>query len=163
MTCHLVKPLDEFNVLRRSADGRQPRCRECCKAWYQAHRETHKKNTWRRRKDLYAIHHERLLQHFEDHPCVDCGEADVRVLEFDHRDGAEKVSSIADLLRVGRSWSVIAAEIAKCDVRWANCHRRRTAAQFPSWRHRAWLLDVPPPEVTPEERLLRLLLPSAAR
>jgi hypothetical protein len=30
-------------------------------------------------------------------------------------------------------------EIDKCDVRCANCHRRRTAADFGWWRHMAQL------------------------
>jgi hypothetical protein len=58
------------------------------------------------------------------HPCVDCGEADPIVLEFDHREPSEKSFSLSDARRL--SLSKIAAEIAKCDVRCANCHRRRT-------------------------------------
>ena len=35
------------------------------------------------------------------------------------------------------SWERVEAEIAKCSVRCANCHRRRTAEQFGYWRHGA--------------------------
>ena len=58
--------------------------------------------------------------------CVDCGESDFRVLEFDHVKG-EKVASIAQM--VGRHFSLeaIKAEIDKCEVRCANCHRKVTA------------------------------------
>jgi hypothetical protein len=63
------------------------------------------------------------------HPCVDCGESDPVVLEFDHRDPAAKSFSIGDALGKTWQWEKIAAEIAKCDVRCANCHRRRTARQ----------------------------------
>jgi hypothetical protein len=62
------------------------------------------------------------------HPCVDCGESDPLVLEFDHRSG--KRAAISDLMRNHASWQVISAEIAKCDVRCANCHKRRTAQIF---------------------------------
>jgi hypothetical protein len=83
------------------------------------------------RADLKAS----LAAYFAEHPCVDCGEQDIRCLEFDHRDRSTKTASIAFLLRAAVSWEVIRAEIEKCDVRCANCHSRRTAAQVNSWRH----------------------------
>jgi hypothetical protein len=53
------------------------------------------------------------------HPCVDCGEADPVVLDFDHIDPATKSREVAWFIRrrdlVGR-----AAEIEKCEVRCAN-------------------------------------------
>lgn len=61
--------------------------------------------------------------------CVDCGESDPLVLEFDHRDGVKKELEIATM--VGRRrWPKIDAEVATCDIRCANCHCRRTAQQF---------------------------------
>jgi hypothetical protein len=68
---------------------------------------------------------QRLYAYLSEHPCVDCGETDVRVLEFDHvRDN--KSANIAGLLNNAVSWSTIEKEIAKCDVRCANCHRIKT-------------------------------------
>jgi hypothetical protein len=58
------------------------------------------------------------------HPCVDCGESDPVVLDFDHRDPAEKSFAISSARNT--SMRQLIAEIAKCDVRCANCHRRRT-------------------------------------
>ncbi len=46
------------------------------------------------------------------------------VLEFDHlRDKAFAIGASLPY----RNWEAILAEIAKCDVVCANCHRRRTA------------------------------------
>ena len=56
---------------------------------------------------------------------MDCGEADPIVLEFDHR--GDKRAQIVDLIGDHASWPDVFAEIQKCDVRCANCHRRRTA------------------------------------
>ncbi len=59
------------------------------------------------------------------------------MLGFDHRDALEKVSSITDLTRGGAwKWQRVWDEMMKCDVRCANCHRRRTAAQH---EHYSWL------------------------
>ena len=38
------------------------------------------------------------------------------------------------LARGGLSWDVVEAEIGKCEVRCANCHRRRTAVQLGAYR-----------------------------
>lgn len=75
-----------------------------------------------------------MADYFSSHPCVDCGQDDIRCLEFDHRDAGEKLADVATLLRSRVAWSRIEAEIAKCDVRCANCHRRATALRGGSWR-----------------------------
>ena len=151
-----MKPLDDFNVMRRSPDGRQPRCRDCCRAWYLTHAEQHKLNTARRKQQVYAENQRRLHEYFAEHPCVDCGEDDLRVLEFDHRDEGDKTADVSVLLGEGHSWRRILTEIAKCDVRCSNCHRRRTSEQFDTWRAKAWRRDRDSVAVSPSERLARL-------
>ena len=59
------------------------------------------------------------------HPCVDCGETDRDVLDFDHVRGV-KLFGIATAARRGYSMEVLIAEVAKCEVRCANCHRNVT-------------------------------------
>jgi hypothetical protein len=57
--------------------------------------------------------------------CIDCGYTEnVAALDFDHREGEVKVFTIGK--NASRPWKAILAEIAKCDVRCANCHRVRT-------------------------------------
>jgi hypothetical protein len=66
-----------------------------------------------------------LIEYFETHPCVDRGEIDPIVLEFDHvQDKAFTTGSWRPRTR----WSRILEEIKKCEVVCANCHRRRAAA-----------------------------------
>jgi hypothetical protein len=73
---------------------------------------------------------QRLCEYLLAHPCVDCGEADPIVLEFDHVDRATKLQTVGFLAGRGYPWTTVEVELTKCDVRCANCHRRRTAAQF---------------------------------
>jgi hypothetical protein len=57
--------------------------------------------------------------------CVDCGyNSHPAALDFDHRPGVQKLFTISQSFR---SWELVEAEIAKCDVRCANCHRIVTA------------------------------------
>lgn len=53
--------------------------------------------------------------------CRDCGLKDHRVIEFHHRDPAEKDMEIS--LMMSQAWERIEKEIAKCDALCANCHR----------------------------------------
>lgn len=58
--------------------------------------------------------------------CVDCGEKDLRVLDFDHVRGV-KIDHIGRMVSGYCSVSTLYAEIDKCEVRCANCHRRITS------------------------------------
>lgn len=59
------------------------------------------------------------------HPCVDCGEDDPVVLDFDHVRG-QKYKDVSRLVARAARLYVISREIEKCEVRCANCHRRAT-------------------------------------
>jgi len=62
--------------------------------------------------------------------CSDCGySAHSVALDFDHLPQFDKRDGIARLILKTQNWEVIAAEIAKCEVVCANCHRVRTAAR----------------------------------
>jgi hypothetical protein len=66
-----------------------------------------------------------IFDYLNVHPCVDCGESDPVVLEFDHVKG-KKLTTISQMIS-GWSLDKIESEIKKCEVRCANCHRRITA------------------------------------
>lgn len=98
-------------------------------------REWYAKNKSRIRKDKNENtrlrrkrNTEFVFNYLKTHPCVDCGENDPIVLEFDHQHS--KSRSLSDMKRQSYSIEAIIAEIEKCEVRCANCHRRRTAKQF---------------------------------
>jgi hypothetical protein len=133
-TCGEEKPLDQFNRLTRSKDGRQYNCRACNAAYHYENWDRHMDQIRSRKKRMIADAQRRLLEYLSTHPCVDCGQSDVEVLEFDHQ--RDKTHNVSYLVRSGHSWSRIAEEIDKCEVRCANCHRRRTARQQGSYRVR---------------------------
>ena len=81
----------------------------------------------RARLKIYRARNRRLVEcYLETHPCIDCGLFDPLVMEFDHVTGT-KVNDVRTLVREAAAMHVLEAEIAKCVVRCANCHRRRTA------------------------------------
>lgn len=137
--CYETKPLEDFNVWVRGTDGRQPRCRECSKAQYQLNKAKYVAAAGERSRRVLDDYRGRIGRYLLDHPCVDCGEVDVRVLEFDHRPGQPKTENIATLVRKRVAWTSILSEIEKCDVRCVNCHRRKTSERGADWRQRWWL------------------------
>lgn len=125
---------DNFNIKKRTKDGFQSSCKACVKIFHIEH--------YQKRKQYYldkaAKHNEnyrvRGLQYMVDYlkqnPCIDCGETDPIVLEFDHRGNKScDVSTLSE-----RSLESIQKEIDKCDVRCANCHRKKTAIQLGWYR-----------------------------
>lgn len=132
--CGVQKDLGEFSFRNRAKGTRNHTCRPCFTAYRREHYLTNRDayvarnvGNARQRRRLWK---ERLWGYLAEHPCVECGEADPLVLEFDHREPAAKRADIYSLIHRCYAWETILAEIAKCDVRCANCHRRRTAEQF---------------------------------
>jgi hypothetical protein len=140
--CNEVKPLEAFTVWSRSKDGHTARCRACVNAANKRrymNRSQHYREKLRgfnkRLKDEKA---EKVFNYLLNHPCIDCGESDPVVLEFDHRDHTTKRCAVAQMIERRYSWRTIEVEIEKCDVRCANCHRRKTSREF---GHRRSLLQ----------------------
>jgi len=142
--CEKVKAEKDFY---RRLNGTCPKCKQCS---LEIRKETYRKNfkkakkktrTWYWNNRAYAIKREseyRMMRikisrdfvntYLSEHPCVDCGMTDIRVLEFDHVRGV-KVDCVAYFVARGKSPEKILEEINKCEVRCANCHRIRHYAK----------------------------------
>ena len=72
-----------------------------------------------------------IYQYLLQHPCVDCGEKDIIVLELDHVNG-NKSFGISD--RMTSKWTTLEKEVNKCEVVCSNCHKRRTARKQGWWK-----------------------------
>jgi hypothetical protein len=64
--------------------------------------------------------------------CADCGQREIVALDFDHI--GTKRAAVTNLAWSGASLKRVIAEIAQCQVRCANCHRRRTFSTRGSYR-----------------------------
>jgi hypothetical protein len=56
--------------------------------------------------------------------CCRCGESDPACLDFHHRDDTEKEMNISEMITHGFSKAKLRAEMQKCVILCANCHRK---------------------------------------
>jgi hypothetical protein len=92
---------------------------------------------YKNREDLYKAQkkhrvkiRKQVLTYLLSKECADCGEKDPIVLEFDHVDPQNKFKQISTMLSGHYAWKSVLAEIQKCEIRCANCHRRKSYLQF---------------------------------
>lgn len=123
--CGEEKPISEFGE-RAGRKARRSYCKACAVAYRKQHyadnaekyRVAAKRRRARIRKQVRAI---------KAVPCADCGKSyPYYVMDFDHRDGEEKIAEVGTLLRKDVAEKILMEEIAKCDVVCSNCHRKRT-------------------------------------
>ncbi len=135
-TCGEFKDESEYNFRNKLLGKRWGTCRTCQNKqqakWYDKNKETHKENVYARKIDKKEEARDFIWQYLSTHSCVDCGEGDPLVLEFDHR--GNKKYEVSSLVSDGYPLSTIQREIAKCDVVCRNCHVRRTHKQQNTWR-----------------------------
>jgi hypothetical protein len=112
--CGEHKLNENFNKNLTMEDDKSTICRNC---------------TATKRKQAVSRNRHFVWGYLLASPCIDCGEPDRIVLQFDHRDGVTKKGNLSDMVNKALSIQTLTDEIAKCDVRCANCHHRRTAKQ----------------------------------
>ena len=131
--CNEPKLLIGFYKDSHMRDGRRNACKFCTSAAKKIKYNTDEKYRSRMQattrvyqKALRKKFQIKILKLLVKSGCVDCGEKDPIVLEFDHVKG-KKISGVGEMVRTKTNWKIIKSEIDKCLVRCANCHRRKTA------------------------------------
>ena len=71
----------------------------------------------------------KMFEYLSTKKCIDCGEKDPVVLEFDHINPENKFRDVSRMMSGHCSWESLLKEIEKCEIRCANCHRRKTYTQ----------------------------------
>ncbi|MEK6226201.1 MAG: hypothetical protein AABM40_07875 [Chloroflexota bacterium] len=155
-----MKPLEAFPPVQRGEAKVQTWCRQCFaaygKEYYRKNREAQKTRLLRNTEVRRADNRQRAIGYLRSHPCVDCGETDIVVLQFDHV--RDKKRDLARMINGGWTWAAIEREIAKCEVRCANCHRVKTAL-----RHSERRPVRKPDSPRPEQLRIRDALPRVCR
>lgn len=129
--CGIEKEEAEFYQREGKSNNR---CKVCHKEYRDKHYADNKDKYVEKARRNEAIYRERnkvyIFAFLKDNPCVDCGETDMRCLQFDHNDPELKSFNVAEATTRGISLAVLEEEVAKCTVRCANCHAKKTAEQF---------------------------------
>jgi hypothetical protein len=128
--CQTPKELSKFRKRKNSIDGYSGICKVCSSDYQKEHYQKNKQIY----KDKSSVWRNSERDKFNDYlntlSCIDCGESDPIVLEFDHQvDKKFNISRGAGTM----SFDKLMNEISKCEVVCANCHRKRTAKTF-GWR-----------------------------
>lgn len=130
--CGRLLPLMDFQIRSVEKGTFRNRCVDCRREYDRAYyaRNSEKYKEYRRRNQpIYQAKRRALLmEYLNSKACVDCGTTDPVVLELDHVYG-QKDFNIGDKV-CAYAWKRVLRELDKCEVRCANCHRRKTARDF---------------------------------
>jgi len=107
----------------------KPEYRDRSLMWQRARRERlgASQDLKRARARLTAVVHE-----WKAAGCVDCGYADVRAIDPDHKELGTKDITVSRMVQLCASVARIKDELALCEPRCARCHRARTQRQLPA-------------------------------
>jgi hypothetical protein len=110
MRCTKCGIMRELSVFRIQRGKHQQSCKKCYLEYGRRHYQNNKQyyvDKAKRHNDVLWEKTRRLVwNYFKEHPCVDCGNSDPRVLEFDPVRG-EKQYNISDLKSLHFRWETI--------------------------------------------------------
>jgi len=137
--CNRYKGRHLFNRNSARPDKLQTQCRSCQKkSSYDHYTDNHKvmiKQTKIAKSKRRAVLQAYIAEYKSENPCVDCGNADIRGLDFDHVRG-RKSFDISLGIQEGISLIKLQKEIGKCVVRCAYCHKIRTSKKNKDYLHK---------------------------
>ena len=137
LKCNQVKEFSDFRKKTRNSDGLDRWCRDCMKIddkrIYESKLLENRIKNYDRKKKQREKKYEFVIDFLKKNPCIDCGESNPIVLEFDHKQN--KNMNISELIK-DSSLEKLINEIEKCEVRCANCHRKRTAKDLNFYKFR---------------------------
>lgn len=126
--CTKEKSLEDFNFKNKTKGIKQAQCKECQSIYFKKHYSKNVEKYCKRARTSNPAAKKRnrefIISYLLEHSCVDCEETDIVVLDFDHVIG-EKRETVSTMARSPYSIKSIKEEIGKCEIRCANCHRRR--------------------------------------
>lgn len=134
--CHSDKSLNNFSFKNSVRGIRHRMCKSCHSEYRKKHYLENKSKyidkalSWNKKQRQVLIDY--LFKVLSASACIDCGEKDIIVLDFDHV--SDKKFGISLMFRHRHSLKAIENEIKKCVIRCANCHRRKTAKEFGQWK-----------------------------
>jgi hypothetical protein len=126
--CGETKSESEFNIRNFEKKLLQYVCRQC-------QREQAKERYLSNKTKVLAINRAStqksqiqaaifIREYLSDKACVDCREADIAVLTFDHV-RSEKKHNISNMISRGYNIETIKSELRKTEIVCFNCHMRR--------------------------------------
>jgi hypothetical protein len=123
-TCKKTKAISAFRpkVHAGGSRGYEGACRSCTA-------DRIKTRSKIRNKDAREF----IFNYLNARSCVDCGESNILVLEFDHV--KNKSFDIGKALNNGTPLRLIKLETKKCQIRCSNCHRIKTHFEADTWRY----------------------------
>jgi len=129
-TTDYPEPIEKyFSKKKGTKDGLQGHCKVCMAKFLKTHYgnnpDYYKDKAKKSNKEYRDRNSQYMIDYLKQHPCIDCGEPDPIVLDFDHR--SDKLYNVSEM----KAYPLqrVISEIGKCDVRCANCHRRKTAKE----------------------------------
>lgn len=108
---------------------RSKRCKVCQNIFSKRHYELNSENYTKYRHKYIERNKRFIYNYLKNHPCIDCGETNPILLEFDHKNPNTKSFGVGQAIKSRISISKIEKEIEKCDVRCVRCHRLKTAKE----------------------------------
>ena len=135
--CGKKKTAQDFFYRNKRTNKLHSQCKDCYvvkrraiwRKHYHKYGSKYRQRAIERNQKLKLNLRRQMLEYLADKSCVRCGIKDYRVLEFDHLDPSKKSFGIAQGIHGILSWPKLLAEIEKCQILCANCHKIRTAEQ----------------------------------
>src|SRR5262245_35941299 len=101
--CGQTLDLAAFSFKDQATGRRRWDCKPCNRKYHRGYYARNKEYYKAKARDRHLRERDTLrglvLEYLQVHPCVDCDESDVAVLEFDHSDPDHKHANVGDMLR----------------------------------------------------------------